>query len=244
MDMQLNANSERVEDRDRENTAHPKTVLELDGLTRRFGTVNALSHVNLRIRRGEFVAIMGPSGSGKTTLLNILSCLDTPSEGRYVLDGLDVATLTEPERAVIRREKIGLIFQQFHLIPYLTALENVMLAQHYHSVVDRDEAAQSLAVVGLESRLDHLPSQLSGGEQQRVCIARALINQPAIILADEPTGNLDEQNEKAVLELFQRLHREGRTIILVTHNSEMGSHTDRIIWLRHGAVSDETRNER
>ncbi|MBK5951328.1 ABC transporter ATP-binding protein [Rhodobium orientis] len=213
-----------------------KPVIETDGLTKQFGTVAALDDVDICIREGEFVAIMGPSGSGKTTLLNILSCLDTPSAGTYRLDGLDVSTLTEPERAVIRREKIGLVFQQFHLIPYLTALENVMLAQHYHSVADADEAMEILQSVGLSARASHLPSQLSGGEQQRVCIARALVNEPAIILADEPTGNLDEENEKLIIELLQRLHEDGRTIALVTHNPEMGALADRTIRLRHGKL--------
>ncbi|MCW2309582.1 ABC transporter ATP-binding protein [Rhodobium gokarnense] len=213
-----------------------KPVIETDGLTKRFGDVAALDDVDICIREGEFVAIMGPSGSGKTTLLNILSCLDTPSAGAYRLDGLDVSTLTEPERAVIRREKIGLVFQQFHLIPYLTALENVMLAQHYHSVADADEAMEILQSVGLGARASHLPSQLSGGEQQRVCIARALVNEPAIILADEPTGNLDEENEKLIIELLQRLHGDGRTIALVTHNPEMGALADRTIRLRHGKL--------
>lgn len=228
------------------NAVHPAkshdVILKMEGITRRFGSVIALHAVNIEIRRGELVAIMGPSGAGKSTMLNILSCLDVPSEGKYILDGVDTHTLTEPERAVIRREKIGLIFQQFHLIPYLNALENVMLAQHYHSVVDPDEAAKALAMVGLGHRLTHLPSQLSGGEQQRVCIARALINEPAIILADEPTGNLDEQNELAVLELFKTLHEDGRTIILVTHNPDLAAHAERIIWLRHGAVNDEGGN--
>ena len=136
----------------------------------------------------------------------------------------------------VRREKIGLIFQQFHLVPYLTALENVMLAQYYHSMIDQDDAEQALTHVGLGHRMGHLPSQLSGGEQQRVCIARALINQPAIILADEPTGNLDEANEEVVLELFKGLRREGRTIILVTHNPELAEYSDRVVRLHHGKV--------
>jgi putative ABC transport system ATP-binding protein len=140
---------------------------------------------------------------------------------------------------VVRREKIGLVFQQFHLVPYLTALENVMLAQYYHSMVDTNEAAAALERVGLAHRIGHLPSQLSGGEQQRVCIARALINQPAIILADEPTGNLDEANEKVILDLLQRLHAEGRTIILVTHNPELAEFSDRVVRLQHGRVVSE-----
>ena len=213
-----------------------KIVLETKGLTKRYGNVTPLDSIDMQVREGEWVAIMGPSGSGKTTMLNLLSCLDTPSEGDYILDGVNTSTLTGKEQVTVRREKIGLIFQQFHLVPYLTALENVMLAQYYHSLADKNEAAQALERVGLSHRIGHLPSQLSGGEQQRVCIARALINQPAIILADEPTGNLDEANEKIVLELFQRLHGEGRTIILVTHNPELAEFTDRVVRLQHGRV--------
>lgn len=213
-----------------------KGVIEISGLYKRFGAVTALDGVDLTIRTGEFVAIMGPSGSGKTTLLNILSCLDTPTEGHYRLDGIETASLDAKAQAVVRREKIGLVFQQFHLIPYLSALENVMLAQHYHSVADRDEAMAALERVGLGPRAQHLPSQLSGGEQQRVCIARALINEPAIVLADEPTGNLDEKNEELVMSLFQRLHSEGRTLVLVTHNPELGARTQRIVRLNHGRV--------
>lgn len=211
-------------------------VIEIDKLYKRFGKVAALDGVDIRVNRGEFAAIMGPSGSGKTTLLNILSCLDTPTEGRYLLDGIDTSSMNESDRATIRRDKIGLVFQQFHLIPYLTAAENVMLAQHYHSVADRDEAMQALDNVGLTDRGHHLPSQLSGGEKQRVCIARALINEPAIILADEPTGNLDEKNESVIMALFSRLHAEGRTILLVTHNPELGAAAERIIRLAHGRV--------
>ncbi|MDR3435639.1 ABC transporter ATP-binding protein [Telmatospirillum sp.] len=214
------------------------SVIEVAGLAKRFGTVTALENINISIRQGEFVAIMGPSGSGKTTLLNILSCLDTPTEGKYILDGIDSSSLTEQQRTVIRREKIGLVFQQFHLIPYLTALENIMLAQHYHSMPLKDEAMAALSRVGLDQRWNHLPSQLSGGEQQRVCIARALINEPAIVLADEPTGNLDERNEDLVMDLLKQLNREGRTIVLITHNPDLGLLTDRIIRLSHGHLED------
>jgi putative ABC transport system ATP-binding protein len=217
-----------------------KIILETKSLTKRFEKVVALDELNMSVRQGEWVSIMGPSGSGKTTLLNILACLDTPSGGQYILDGLDTSILGEKERIMIRREKIGLVFQQFHLIPYLGALENVMLAQYYHSMTDKTEAAAALDRMGLGHRLDHLPSQLSGGEQQRVCIARALINQPDILLADEPTGNLDEGNEKIVLDIFRRLHHEGRTILLVTHNLEIGEHAERIIRLHHGRVEENT----
>ena len=213
-----------------------RIVLETKGLTKRFGSVLPLDSVDMQIRQGEWVAIMGPSGSGKTTLLNLLACLDTPTQGQYILDGVDASTLSERERAIVRREKVGLVFQQFHLVPYLTALENVMLAQYYHSMVDRDEAGEVMERVGLGHRLGHLPSQLSGGEQQRVCIARALINQPAIILADEPTGNLDEANEEIILCFFKELHAEGRTIVLVTHNPELADFSDRVVRLHHGRV--------
>ncbi|MBI1921734.1 MAG: ABC transporter ATP-binding protein [Geobacter sp.] len=213
-----------------------KIVLETKVLTKRYGSVTPLDSIDMQVKGGEWVAIMGPSGSGKTTMLNLLSLLDSPTEGEYILDGVGTATLTEKERVAVRREKIGLVFQQFHLVSYLTALENVMLAQYYHSMVDKGDAMEALERVGLEHRTDHLPSQLSGGEQQRVCIARALINQPAIIMADEPTGNLDEANEEVVLELFKELHREGRTIIMVTHNPELAEFADRVVRLHHGKV--------
>ncbi|AXY33145.1 MULTISPECIES: ABC transporter ATP-binding protein [Yersinia pseudotuberculosis complex] len=214
-------------------------VIETRHLYKRFGQVTALEDINIRINRGEFVAIMGASGSGKTTLMNILTCLDTVSEGQVLLDGIDAAGLDEEGRRQFRADKIGLVFQQFHLIPYLTALENIMLAQHYHSVVDEEAARQVLEQVGMTPRMGHLPSQLSGGEQQRVCIARALVNQPPIIFADEPTGNLDEENEQRVLELLNHIHRQGRTIVMVTHNPDLGCVADRVIRLQHGKYLDE-----
>lgn len=214
-------------------------VIETRHLYKRFGQVTALEDINIRINRGEFVAIMGASGSGKTTLMNILTCLDTATEGQVLLDGIDAAGLDEEGRRKFRADKIGLVFQQFHLIPYLTALENIMLAQHYHSVVDEDAARQVLEQVGMTPRMSHLPSQLSGGEQQRVCIARALVNQPPIIFADEPTGNLDEENEQRVLDLLNHIHRQGRTIVMVTHNPDLGCVADRIIRLQHGKYLNE-----
>lgn len=220
----------------------PQAVIETRHLYKRFGDVIALDDINLRITRGEFVAIMGASGSGKTTLMNILTCLDTVSDGQVFLDGTDAAGLDEEGRRRFRAEKIGLVFQQFHLIPFLTALENVMLAQHYHSVVDEAAAKAVLAQVGMEHRMTHLPSQLSGGEQQRVCIARALVNEPPVIFADEPTGNLDEENERRVLDLLKDLHRLGRTIVMVTHNPALGQFADRIIRLQHGKYLGEERN--
>ncbi|OVZ91682.1 ABC transporter ATP-binding protein [Yersinia kristensenii] len=214
-------------------------VIETRHLYKRFGQVMALEDINIRIKRGEFVAIMGASGSGKTTLMNILTCLDTVTEGQVLLDGIDAAGLDEEGRRKFRADKIGLVFQQFHLIPYLTALENIMLAQHYHSVVDEAAARQVLEQVGMTPRMGHLPSQLSGGEQQRVCIARALVNQPPIIFADEPTGNLDEENEQRVLDLLNHIHRQGRTIVMVTHNPDLGCVADRIIRLQHGKYLNE-----
>ncbi|TCW00308.1 ABC transporter ATP-binding protein [Biostraticola tofi] len=217
-------------------------VIETRHLYKRFGKVTALDDINLHIRRGEFVAFMGASGSGKTTLMNILTCLDTASEGQMLLDGIDAAALDEEGRRKFRADKIGLVFQQFHLIPYLTALENVMLAQHYHSIIDESAACQVLEKVGLAQRMGHLPSQLSGGEQQRVCIARALVNEPPVIFADEPTGNLDEENEQRVLQLLTDLHHQGRTVVMVTHNPDLGRFADRIIRLQHGKYVGEERN--
>ena len=219
-----------------------ESVIETRRLYTRFGQVTALGNIDIRIARGGFVAIMGASGSGKTTLMNILTCLDTVSEGQVLLDGVDAAGLDEEGRRQFRADKIGLVFQQFHLIPFLTALENVMLAQHYHSVVDEAAAQRVLEQVGLAHRVDHLPSQLSGGEQQRVCIARALVNEPPVIFADEPTGNLDEENERRVLDLLKDLHRQGRTIVMVTHNPELGRFADRIIRLQHGKYFGEEVN--
>ena len=213
-------------------------VIETVHLYKRFGTVTALDDVNITVARGEFVAIMGSSGSGKTTLMNILSCLDTPTEGKVLLNGTDAAALDEEARRAFRARTIGLVFQQFHLLPYLTACENVMLAQYYHSVTDKTAALAALDRVGLAHRSDHLPKQLSGGEQQRVCIARALINEPEILFADEPTGNLDAENEQTVLRIFAELHAQNRTIVMVTHNPDLGAQTDRIIRLQHGKIQE------
>ena len=213
-------------------------VIQTVHLSKRFGAVTALDDVNITVARGEFVAIMGSSGSGKTTLMNILSCLDTPTEGKVLLNGTDAAALDEEARRAFRARTIGLVFQQFHLLPYLTACENVMLAQYYHSVTDKTAALAALDRVGLAHRSDHLPKQLSGGEQQRVCIARALINEPEILFADEPTGNLDAENEQTVLRIFAELHAQNRTIVMVTHNPDLGAKTDRIIRLQHGRIQE------
>ena len=214
----------------------PTNVIETHNLTKQFGEVVALEDANVTIKTGEFVALMGASGSGKTTLMNILACLDTATSGDVWLDGVNAAQLDEEGRRKFRAHHIGLVFQQFHLVPFLTALENVMLAQYYHSVTDETSARKVLEQVGLSHRVEHLPSQLSGGEQQRVCIARALVNEPPLLFADEPTGNLDEQNELRVLELLQQLHAEGRTVVMVTHNPVLGGYAQRIIRLQHGKI--------
>jgi putative ABC transport system ATP-binding protein len=209
-------------------------LVEAEALSRRFGPLRALDELTLTIEQGDWVAVTGPSGSGKTTLLNILSGLDRPTSGTVRVGGVDLADLTARELAGYRQRTVGLVFQQFHLIPYLTALENVMLAQYVHSMTDRGEAEEALRRVGLGERLGHLPSQLSGGEQQRVCIARALINQPPLILADEPTGNLDAVNEAVVMSLLADLHQRGHTLILVTHDPSIAARASREIRLEHG----------
>ena len=215
-----------------------EVLLEVKNVSKIYGDLHALKEVNFQVRKGEWVAIMGSSGSGKSTIMNIIGFMDKPSIGEVILDGQDITKESQNSLTKIRREKIGLIFQQFHLIPYLTALENVMVAQYYHSIPDEQEALQALERVGLKDRAKHLPSQLSGGEQQRVCIARALINSPEIILADEPTGNLDEVNEKIVIEILKQLHKEGSTIIVVTHDLEVGDVAERKIILEYGKIVD------
>ncbi|MBI4187024.1 MAG: ABC transporter ATP-binding protein [Chloroflexi bacterium] len=213
------------------------TLIEIKNVSKYYnGKVCALDNIDLSIKKGEWLSIMGPSGSGKTTLLNIVSCLDRPSAGLVIVDGADIGRLDRNELTRFRRETVGLIFQQFHLVPYLDALENVMLAQYFHSMADEEEARQALDRVGLGDRLHHMPSQLSGGEQQRVCIARALINQPKLVLADEPTGNLDQKNEELVMELFRAMHRDGHTIIIVTHDPDVGKLADWRVYLEHGSI--------
>lgn len=211
-------------------------VFDIQGVSRVYGDVAALDDVSLQINRGEWISVVGPSGSGKSTLMNILGCLDSPTSGSVQLDGQRLDSLPERNLAVIRRRQIGLIFQKFHLIKHLNALENVMVAQYYHSVPDEKEALAALERVGLQDRATHLPSQLSGGEQQRVCIARALINYPQVVLADEPTGNLDEANEELVLDFFHRLHNEGTTLVVVTHDPTVAGKGDRQVILKHGKI--------
>ncbi|MDR2426999.1 MAG: ABC transporter ATP-binding protein [Endomicrobium sp.] len=219
-------------------------LLELKDISKIYGDVKALQNINLSVACGEWLAIMGPSGSGKTTMMNIIGCMDKPTHGSVILDDIDISKETAKTLTAVRRDKIGLIFQQFHLINYLTALENVMTAQYYHSMQDEKEALEALARVGLANRAKHLPSQLSGGEQQRVCIARALINYPKLILADEPTGNLDETNEKIVLDIFKTLHKEGSTIIVVTHDPEVAENAQRTVMLEHGKISKININQK
>ena len=212
-------------------------LLELKNVSMIYnGKVRALDGINFSVEKGEWVAIMGPSGSGKTTLMNIIGCMDKATGGEVILDGIDLSDVDADKLTEIRREKIGMVFQQFHLVPYLTAVENIMVAQYYHGLPDLNDAMTELKRVGLEDRANHLPSQLSGGEQQRVCIARALINYPVLILADEPTGNLDEANQNLVMKIFHELHAEGHTIITVTHSPDVGREAQRCIVLEHGMI--------
>lgn len=219
-------------------------AIALENASRAYlGGVRALDGVSVDIAQGEWVSLLGPSGSGKTTFLNLVDGLDRPTSGRVTVLGHETTRLASDEMTTFRRENIGLIFQQFHLIPYLTALENVMLAQYYHSLTDKEEAARALGAVQMSNRATHLPSQLSGGERQRVCIARALINDPKIILADEPTANLDEANETKVVEILHRLHQQGKTIVIATHDPGLGALAQRNVLLRHGRIATEHRDE-
>lgn len=221
-------------------TDNPRPALvDMSAVSKIYGDLHALDDVSLQIPQGQWMSIVGPSGSGKTTLMNIVGCMDTPSRGRVVLDGHDISDLTAAQLTEIRRRTIGLVFQQFHLIGHLTALENIMVAQYYHSMPDEKEAMEALDRVGLADRASHLPRQLSGGEQQRVCVARALINYPKLVLADEPTGNLDETNEGIVLDLFRQLHKEGTTLMVVTHDALVASQGQREIRLDHGRIVSE-----
>lgn len=227
-----------------------KTVIELQNIKRNFRvgdeTVHALRGVSFTITEGEFVTIMGTSGSGKSTLLNTLGCLDTPTSGEYLLDGISVRTMSKPQRAVLRNRKIGFVFQSYNLLPKTTAVENVELPLMYNSGVSASErrrrAIEALRAVGLADRLEHKSNQMSGGQMQRVAIARALVNNLAVILADEATGNLDTRTSFEILVLFQKLHAEGRTIIFVTHNPEIAQYSSRNIVLRDGQVKDDSVN--
>jgi len=209
--------------------------------------VHALSGVTLGVERGEYVAIMGPSGSGKSTLMNRIGCLDTPTSGSYVLNGREVARMTDDELAAIRNQEIGFVFQTFNLLPRTTALQQVELPLVYSGLGRRDRrerAVKALESVGLGDRMTHQPSEMSGGQRQRVAVARALINNPSILLADEPTGNLDSQTGNEIMTLFEDLNRRGNTIVLVTHEEDIAAHARRIVRLRDGKVRDDMPNER
>ncbi|EAZ88936.1 ABC transporter ATP-binding protein [Crocosphaera chwakensis] len=221
---------------------HP-IIIRLEEITKTYGSgntkVKALDNINLTIEKGEYCTIMGASGSGKSTLMNILGCLDRPSSGRYYLDNVDVSGLTDSQLATVRNGKIGFVFQQFHLLPQMTALENVILPMIYGEVFPterRNRALEALEKVGLGNRVNNKPNQLSGGQQQRVAIARSIVNQPVLLLADEPTGALDSQTTEEVLNIFESLHEAGITVVVVTHEAEVARHSQRVIWFKDGKV--------
>ena len=225
-------------------------IIEVKDITKHYSlgtqTVKALRGLSFDIKQGEFIAIMGPSGSGKSTLMNIIGCLDSPTSGTYFLNQKEVSTLEGDELAGIRNKEIGFVFQNFHLLARNSALDNVMLPLKYAGVdkLDQiDRATEALSQVGLESRMDHQPSELSGGQQQRVAIARALVNNPSILFADEPTGNLDSQTGHDVMQLFHSLHKEGQTIILITHENEIAAEAQRTIFIKDGLIESDTRKE-
>ena len=227
---------------------NPPPVISVRGLSKDYamGTVvvHALRDVSLDIREGEFVAIMGPSGSGKSTFMNVLGCLDRPTTGEYILNGQSVADLNDNQLAVIRNKGIGFVFQTFNLLPRTTAIRNVELPMVYAGARDRTEPARrALERVGLQQRMHHRPNELSGGQQQRVAIARAIVNNPVLILADEPTGNLDTRTGEEILSLFQELNREGKTVVLVTHETDVAMHCKRIIRFRDGEIVADERVE-
>ncbi|GAA4775756.1 MULTISPECIES: ABC transporter ATP-binding protein [Flavobacterium] len=209
-------------------------------------TINVLKGIDLKINKGEYVALMGPSGSGKSTLMNLLGCLDTPTSGTYILNNKDVSQMVDDELAEIRNKEIGFVFQTFNLLPRTTALDNVALPMIYagYSKTDRTERAKEvLNQVGLGDRMDHQPNQLSGGQRQRVAVARALVNKPSIILADEPTGNLDSKTSVEIMKLFNEIHANGNTVILVTHEEDIAQHAHRIIRLRDGLIESDNQNK-
>lgn len=222
-------------------------LIEMKNLVREYKigdqVIQALNGVNLEIQTGEFVAIMGPSGSGKSTAMNMIGCLDKPTQGTYIIDGYDVSMLTDDQQAEVRNRKIGFVFQNFNLLPKTTALENVELPMMYAGVPAKERKQRALAAlerVGLGNRIHNRPNELSGGQQQRVSIARALVNQPVLILADEPTGALDTKTTEDILALFEELHAQGNTIVIVTHEDEVGKHAKRIIRFRDGQVESDS----
>jgi putative ABC transport system ATP-binding protein len=228
--------------------AATRPVIDLRGVTKTYGegetAVHAVAGVSLQVERGDYVAIMGASGSGKSTLMNIIGCLDLPTRGVYRLDGIDVRRLTDQQQSRVRNRKIGFIFQSFNLIPRTTALRNVELPLAYAGVKGaerRERATAALETVGLASRLDHTPAQLSGGQQQRVAVARAIVTEPALLLADEPTGALDSHSTEEVLQLFDSLSVGGRSIVVITHEAEVAQHAKRTLQMRDGLVSSDTR---
>jgi putative ABC transport system ATP-binding protein len=228
----------------------PRPVVKLEGVSKTYGAgdtaVHAVRNVNLTVERGEYLAIMGASGSGKSTLMNIIGCLDEPTAGRYLVDGVDVRNLDERQLAVLRNRKIGFIFQSFNLIPRTPALENVALPLAYAKVRGherRARAVEAMQAVGLGDRLHHTSVQLSGGQQQRVAVARALVTQPVLLLADEPTGALDSHSSAEVLALFDRLNAEGRTVVVITHEEEVAAHAHRIVRMRDGEIVEDLRRE-
>lgn len=225
-------------------------VIEIRDIIRDFQlgqeTVHVLKGIDLDIEKGEYVAIMGPSGSGKSTLMNLLGCLDTPTSGKYILNGKDASQMSDDELADIRNKEIGFVFQTFNLLPRTTALDNVALPMVYSGITKADRtkrAEEVLTDVGLADRMDHKPNQLSGGQRQRVAVGRALVNKPSIILADEPTGNLDSKTSVEIMNLFDDIHKAGNTVILVTHEEEVARHAHRIIRLKDGMIESDTRNE-
>jgi putative ABC transport system ATP-binding protein len=224
-------------------------VIEIRNIIRDFKlgqeTVHVLKGIDLDIKRGEYVAIMGPSGSGKSTLMNLLGCLDTPTGGSYLLNGKDVSQMADDELAEIRNTEIGFVFQTFNLLPRTTALDNVALPMIYAGASKKmrtERASEVLTDVGLADRMDHKPNQLSGGQRQRVAVGRALVNKPSIILADEPTGNLDSKTGTEIMALFDEIHSKGNTVIMVTHEEEIAAHAKRVIRLRDGVIESDTYN--
>lgn len=224
-------------------------IIDIKGITRNFPlgneVVKVLKGIDLTINKGEYVALMGPSGSGKSTLMNLLGCLDTPTGGTYILNGKDVSKMSDNELAEIRNKEIGFVFQTFNLLPRTTALDNVALPMVYagYKKPERNErASQVLTQVGLEDRMDHKPNQLSGGQRQRVAVARALVNHPSIILADEPTGNLDSKTSVEIMKLFNEIHANGNTVILVTHEEDIAAYAHRVIRLRDGVIESDNIN--